>query len=840
MNLVSWVRCAVFPALMCASAISHGAPAHHVCVPAAVGVPTRPGPPQWLDWGSGTIVDDKLDDPRWLGAAGQSFHQGSARAPLHARALWSRTPSQNYLYLSFIVDLEGISGGDAASPRDLFLGFRRSTPFTDPDTGDVEHAYIFQFHLKAGAVGPLVAPTHCKESSECDDNSSTSRDYWRVFVDRNQSGTCAASGATGEMFLPFIDNGNPPITWMTNAATPGTDAVRFWKLDASQPPLLQNRWAVQLRLPIASASGLPLQAGIDPASTFWYQASASITGSAFAYLGAWPREVTDSVCPNLGAVNALIHPQLGNPDNYSRLSRVDGARPPDCDAGITINTANVGAMFEAPPGTNFASVIPTTSFKGLKPNGTPGTNTVIAQAVNTGDAAITAPLMARFRLASWGSAPWTPGDTGKWKDMRGAENGVCAAGAPPGCAEVTIQPGQRGAITFPWTIGNDPALGASEYCKFGLTPPNGACTDCSCTGQPKCDVGTDPGTKAASGPCVSKNYQHQCMLVELSAPNGGVEFVQQSAWNNMNFDQMSIVAREALIDARQLPVGKGQRYQDIYLIAMARNMPAAIAGGKTDGVAFLRERTLARAEVAADAYVKDVEAGPGCQVCTEAEKARRARLFERRVPRAGSISCGASVVGRAEGDRTFCERWERVERALLIMPPADERRISGLLELAITDANARDLTQKIVERAGAEDAADIAPTLEIYPFYQPDGKGAAYLPMTAFTVFLSHEGALSGMNWAIDGATKVGRNIYHMRIPVRHAQRIRVRAEAIEGGTSVLDPGNPRWPCAAGCCGPKSCGVVGQLGNALPGLLAGLYAVGRRRRRARSLLSPRW
>ena len=57
-----------------------------------------------------------------------------AKAPLAMRAVWSHQGS-DYLYMSFIMDLEGLAGlpgTGTETPRDLFLGFRRSVKFS-PD-----------------------------------------------------------------------------------------------------------------------------------------------------------------------------------------------------------------------------------------------------------------------------------------------------------------------------------------------------------------------------------------------------------------------------------------------------------------------------------------------------------------------------------------------------------------------------------------------------------------------------------------------------------------------------------------------------------------------------------
>ncbi len=281
-----------------------------------------------------------------------------------------------------------------------------------------------------------------------------------------------------------------------------------------------------------------------------------------------------------------------------------------CDGGITIDSGSVGAVFNAAPGTDFTLATPTNQFKAVTSTGVAAPNTVIAQPRNTTGTDIFAPLMARFRLAAWGSAPWSnPADTGRWKDMRGAEGGICGAGTAPNCTPIRIPAsgGGKAAITFQWQIGNDPTLGPSEYCKYGLTPPAATGVTCGpCTCGASCDA---PGTgvQATGFPCVTPTYQYdQCMLVELSAPNGVANFASQSTWNNMTFSQMSVMSREALIDARDLPKAPGQREQDIYLIAMPRNMPAKLAA-PTDGSQLVRQQAFDRALAISAPYAEDFD-----------------------------------------------------------------------------------------------------------------------------------------------------------------------------------------------------------------------------------------
>lgn len=858
-------RCslAALAALTAGGSLASAAP-HEVCVPYALGVPTRNDPPKWVSWaGSPGPVDASLDDPRWQGATGQGFSSGSAKAPLAMRALWSDEGGE-YLYLSFVMDLEGLSGTapPTQTPRDLFLGFRRATPFdpgTPGDPSDDHLGYIFQFHLRGGAEGSLVEPAHCARPLDsspgandgCSEDAAQPKDHWRVYVDRGQTGSCDV--VTGTRFSRLIDAGQPdesPATWVKDK-----QAVRYWKQSTA------NRWAIQLRIPLVAA-GQPLSAGIERGARFWYQATVVATAGAFTNISWFPRETPSSVCYTSAANGFLVHPGLTTADSYSALTTFNGTPPASsaCDKGIKITTAGIGSLpdFAGTPA-DLATVPPTVGFKAFRADGTtPVVNTVVAQIENTSTAPLTQPLSARFRLASWGSAPWSnPADTGKWKDMRrtiptvaGQQPGICLGNSDPNAADsctpaVTVNPGSKAAFSFTWQLGNG-ALGTSEYCMYGLTAPGG-CSDCPCAASdPNCDSGT--GTKSPSGPCVSKYYHHQCLLVELTAPNGNVDFVQQSAWNNMNFDQMSIVSREALIDARGLPVDRLQKEQDIYLLVMPRNMPQTLPQNQQDGLALVRERALARAEAVSAPYLKDLQLFQGPQLDEVRARVKRApdpdfegRLARVVSPRPATHAAPADGA-RLQLNKQYAERVKRIALAFQVMGETDYKLVRGMLETVVSPAKtAEELSLEVVRKVGPVAAADVVPTLEIYPFYQPLGKGKTYQPMTAFSVFLSHEGAMQGMTWEVDGAERVGQNVFHMRIPVGYAKKIRVRAQAIEG-KEAFGPGNPKWPCAGGCCAGaaagKSCGLVGQLGNLLPGMLAGLYVILRGRRRRRVALTP--
>jgi hypothetical protein len=852
-------RIAAAAAVLTAAQLAAATPLHNVCVPNALGVPTRNNePPKWVAWtGAPGVLStpaEALDDPRWQGASGESFAAGAAKSPLGLRTLWSHQ-DQDYLYMSFVMDVEGMTGlpgTGSETPRDLFLGFQRSSVLdpTPGSPGDEEHGYVFQFHLTKGSSGTLVEPVHCNRAldssvgagdgcAEAGGANSNPKNYWRVYADFGETG--ATCGSTTAAHFAAITAGDTKAPWVATK-----QAVRFWKLSTA------NRWAILLRIPLTDP-GHPLSDGIDRNSTFWYQGTVQTNADDYVNLGYWPRELTSSVCVSLPAGGFLDHGELDNPDHYSRITEVATPGAAGCDGGLAIDVSRIGSIADyagTPAGLDTHSLSGAWQFKALHADNSRVTNTIVAQVRNTSGASISTPLSARFRLAMWGSAPWSmPVPDGKWTDMRstrpttaGQQPGICLGSADPNAADtcsppVAIAAGGQKAIWFNWTLGTDATLGESEYCQFGLKPPgavgSGCDNTCSCASAgAHCDPGDTTGTKStvsAGQPCVSKYYEHQCLLVELSSPMGGVTFAQQSAWNNMQFAQLSVTAQEALIDARALPTAPGQKEQNIYLIAMPRNMGQNL-GGAIDGTKLIRQNALNRAEAVAAPYLQDISQNPGLAKSVAHNRASN------QIAALSAAAARKNDDGPADKDPPDTEkRVAKVAAALQVMPDGDLQRTLGLLQVAVNrKATAAELNQNLVSTIGADQASEVLPTLEIYPYYQPRGQGHAFQPMTAFTVFLSHEGTMTGMNWVIDGATRIGHNIYQLKIPVGFAKKIQVRAEAIEGG-GQLGPANPAWPCAGGCpgCGggAKNCGLVSVIGNTGPGLIAGVLVIARRKRR---------
>lgn len=862
-------------ALLCASPAM--AQQNNMCVPRALGVPTRDGPPDWVRTrhsavnGAALPPNDALDDPRWLGATGQTIALGSAKAPLQARALYSAEDIASvpgvtkFLYLSFIIDLDGYYTGANVAPRDLFLGFHR------PGSPTGEHGYVFQFHLSgsvAGATanGMMPAPVACDDYAACDEDASTTpHDYWRVFRDLGNPANYDCSGVEvgGRMFEPPTSGTTAAmvVPWMA-----AQDAVRYWKVSVGDPsPFTQNRWAVQIRVPIVAADATKtsnIGNGVEDGSSVFYEATGRLTSGpsngTFAPIGWYPMtpSMRPPICTNTGS-NNLISAEMSDPVNcvncqlthLAALSDLGVGTPvsPACDAGFDIDADHVGVLNAAIPG--IETIGPGAgmthldkTFSGAATTATPVVNHVIALPVNTSTSQIKSRIQGRFRLAEWGSEPWqVSGDLGQWKDIRGADNGVCGTPPPPPsgnpadppppiCGETDIAAGKHALLTFDWTIGGDRSaggIGASEYCEFGLKPPNPneqcLIPKCSCVAPQVCDPNT--GVQAAKDgsatpwPCVPSYYQFdQCMLVELNSPNAPATFVHQSIWSNMRFGEMSTLAHEALIDARHLPTTPGQLYQDIYFVAVPRNMPQSLPATSTS-VQLAQNAALNLALHVAQPYLDDLDRNPQIPI----KVARRAPF--------ATIGIGKG----GDGD----PRIQQILRARAVMSDADVARVDGLLTVAVSQSQDAKPSAALVHAAvgavGSSTAAELVPTLDIYPYYQALGKGRAYLPMTSFSLFLSHENTLSGIRYQIDGADQVGANIYHMQIPVGFARKLQVRAQAITSGEAALPPGMPKWPCTGGCAacggGNRNCGLVSLVGNGIPAVIAGVLVVRRRRRK---------
>jgi hypothetical protein len=834
----------------------------NLCPTQAVGVPSRPGPPKWKTFDAGDVVDTHVDDPRWNLAGGKNFASGGAKAPLQTRMLWANENGHNFLYLSFLVNITPAAGQSITAGRDIYVGFKPPTSF-DPQVVDptypagVEHSYIFQFHLNntiasGNPTTDFIAPTRCDVDATCGDGPSSTgpTNFWRVFADYDDAHavTCAdttAGSVSGEEFRPIVPDAANPHMSLDKFAWADT-GVAYWKLDATPTfPTMKNQWVIQLRVPVVSATGNNnMRQGIVEGSQIWFEATADLGAVNRTSVAAWPRppELTTHVCQKraFNALVGLIHPDLGATGKWSNLTLINdaSAAPAEC-GGVALDQQDIGVVFNPAAGTDFGdkNTHLDTTLSAVDSGGTSQPNEIVARIKSTTGADISGNFIARFRLANWGAAASDPDDK-QFTDIPGAENGVCADGATgtaPNCGPATVKgtpTTSRTALHFSWK------LTPTQMCQYQVNPkPAGVtCGGCLCTATgAACDRTTDQGVQSTSGgttsSCVTLRLEHQCVMVEVDAPSSNVDFVNRSHWNNLEFHHTSAIAQEARIDVRGLPAAPGQTTQDVYLVVMPRNMPEKLPAPST-GVDYLRRRTDEAMRALARPYIEDAQRLPPSDRDKIASELKRP-----------PIDAIVNHEGGDEGHRKPNEDELVVMRAAQLMPAVDFDKAQALLDVALMKdgpGQAEAATHRLVDVLGPDAAADIVPTLDIYAFYRVDPPGvktqALYLPMTSFSMILFHEATpLEGLHWEIDGFKKVGANIYHQVIPVERIRQIRIRAQAQEAGEAPIPPGNPRWPC--GCCGGPNCGTLAGLSNTGPGLIAGVFIFGRRRKKRGPRLS---
>ena len=101
------------------------------------------------------------------------------------------------------------------------------------------------------------------------------------------------------------------------------------------------------------------------------------------------------------------------------------------------------------------------------------------------------------------------------------------------------------------------------------------------------------------------------------------------------------------------------------------------------------------------------------------------------------------------------------------------------------------------------------------------------VPLTSFTLATHHDGPFNGYAYALDGATKLGGNVYKTRVPVGGGRRLQVEVEAVEGSAPTIGQDDD-WPC--GCtCGGKTCSSAYQMSNFGLGALVLAWITRRRR-----------
>ncbi len=684
----------------------------NTCVRYAKGVPRISEPPAWAD-NMDFAKDVSLDDPRWNEAEGKTLGGASATTPMTVKSLWWKstdaTPRQ-YMYLSFVSDM----WTDPTMARDVFLGFHRT------DAGAPNIGYIFQFHLD-GADNLAATPlAFCPKYDSTFGCTNGAKAWWRVFVDTGATTSCDMLTTARQFKQMGADATSAP--WVTANA----HAWQNW--DAGNVD--KRRWAIQLRVPIVAA-GSPLTAGIAQNATYWYEATGNPVDPAS--IARWPLGVTTSVCKKSLDPNndQLVHAELGDTAKYSALTMLPvNGTDATCDKGLSIDRDHIGSVFDTNSGYDTSTLT-----RRIKPG---GKNTLVAQ-VHNDAAAFNNKLSARFRIADWGS---TAGPAGEWNDVPGQPS-------PPTATQLSIPANGQKALTFDWT------LSKTDVCKYQLNGTPAECLDCQCgpTGSRDCPAGQSGKKSLDNETCVAVRATHQCMYVELDSPNGAVQFSQKSAYNNMDFGMMSDFDQNATIDVSGIdPAPNGTH--EVLLFVRPHNMPATLAR-PTTGIAFMGNNALFEAEritVAHQATLARLAIGD-----------RKKAFALKPKTTATNLKAELRKLGAAKAIG-----FENARRALSKDVYTDSQRFIALAKEGAANAptGADAFTRKVVTTLGPRAASKIVPTLEIYPYYKST-KSKTYQPMEAFSVFLSHDGAIGGFKWRLGGAnvTKVSEYVYKIVVP---------------------------------------------------------------------------
>jgi hypothetical protein len=452
-----------------------------VTIPPASGVPGINGPPNWLD--VPPTGNFRLDDVRWIGATERTFGGGASQSASF-RALHATVGAQKFIYLSFrAAFVAGLS--DQADA--IFLGLQK-------------HGGTQAMVIKLKLHGPL--PPH---SGPPPDNNAP------VTVNQVTVWTRTAP-ATTWMLLPMA---NIPA-WINNN-------VRLWlQSNTDVPDDENNRWAVQMRIPLTGAADITDNMGPNLGDDFdmWYVVRGSTSALNSVILAEYPNLSTSPL-----ALNTAEFPLPNNWDEF-----ILSSSGPATDGGVTLYWNDVVVQNIYGEGWTIA-------------NGQ--VNSFVCRPRNYSGADIPAGnITATFRIANWGSTASGYPDfaTGQWDYVPSDD---------------------------PMSKPNDPLRGVPSSAVIPmLTAPN-----------------NPPNTAPINLPSTlnlgAGKSIHQCILVTMSGTS--LNFLQTSVYTNMDFDHASLLNREAEISVVGLTPFSPQP-RDVYLaiekINMLRNLPPGANEGR--------------------------------------------------------------------------------------------------------------------------------------------------------------------------------------------------------------------------------------------------------------------
>lgn len=833
-------------ALIVSVAVAPALAAPAVCAPPASGLPALSGPPNWVAATTSSPRDRHWDDPRWLGAAGLSYGRGAATPPVTFRALSglqpdctpSATDTCRRVYLQW-----RIKTAIFLQPHVLMVMLRRP--------GATPAGLLLQLNLNqlvGAAAGDYGAPPEFATPPQCAPGTSACIEATSdAFVAFTQT---APLVPTSELPLPDDCRAGQPAyaRWqqIDATATPGTygwlETLQYERTcTAGAAPATVtgcDYWTVSLRLPEV-ASGADFSAGVVDGDLFAYELwspTASglpicTTANPCARIDSWPRTAptsADELCRDRTQLDPAVWLHAGFVDdaNWSRLRTGSAATATDCLRGVAITSDDIGVIVRA----ETAPSPPTSTTAALgwqlkaQVGGAAAVNRVVARPRNNGAAAVAATFRARFRLAQWGSQAF---DGATWSDIPDSDKpnlnyteDPTAAVRQEATGPVTVAPGGRAVVSYEWK------LDAVAQCQYGLAS---TCAGCTCDDG---SAGPCVTTTIAPGqPCRRRLWEHQCLMVELSSDDD-VDFERTSAYRNLHLSTMSETSAEAWLSTRGLPTAPDQKLEEIYLVVMPRNTPRVVPAGST-GLDLVRTEAARERERLLRPYLE-----------------RAQRLSEAELVRLGEETARRGLDGDVVLDAPRELRGELprpdLPRAVVGLMPRGARDAAEFYDgLARYQGGTRDdgfggvtygahaATALVLDAATDEAAARLVPTLDIYPFRHVPGQ-TTMDALTSFALIAHHDGPLTGITWELDGAERLGPNLFRVVMPVGHRHKLRVRMRSGDGTPQL--PGDRNYPCAGGCCHRGYCSEPDlAAGNGLPLVAVGALwtGLGRRRRRRR-------
>lgn len=810
--MVKLSRCVALAAAgisLAALAVPHQADAQPtaMCVRQASGVPGDSGTPKdWFPFGAPTATGGP-DDPRWVGASGHSVAEfGPAVAPVELRTTWAN-PSAGvyYLYLSWQF-FYTTSLADTAHVLQVVVV---------PPGGTIDDpgARVIRMRFRGGST--TAAATYCQDpfasASGCPD-STTSGVYtqykrWVETLDDGAIVPLPSPEQCGEIVGGADFEAMPAAAGADTGVLPWLDStLRYWNVD--------GRWTVQMRIPVMS-SPRNLAEGIAEGTKIAYQASVEPTPGDYAF-HRWPRDVRaeparkELVCdrPLDFPSHEVVDPSQWVDDTSTfpalRDVHVMGGGPAAgdptaaaCGGGVSLDWLDIGALDSA---SNITSIFNTTPDGGGVVR-----NTLVARIQNNSPSDIADGAMtARFRIANWGSQ--VP-QSEAWTDVPVVPYDTDAGGWPPAEAKNTgfsIPSGTTDRqIQLPW------AMTPIQFCQYThdfASSPNWTSKCEYCDG----DAGPSGGVRPiGTTECGAVRGYHQCMAVELRG--GNVDYDKRGVARNMDFASLSSDEQIATIDLAGMPTAPGQSHWDVFLIAMPRNVPAAVPAGTTGtSMVAANARTVIEAIRPAGGGHDDVPGSGSGSNTPDTPLRRDALAFD-----VGKLRKPLPPInGLPQPDQGGFDGYPRELRGTL----AELERIARID--AGAQIKAEELTMGLTQSFTGSTVAQLVPTLDVYVYVRAKENGHALTPLTSFVLMGHHEGALTGMRAGVDWAERIvpplpasasepaGPRVYRLRVPAGQTVDVRPWMQAlVDGETPRLDepPRKPPGTNTDGGTKPEPC-----------------------------------